>query len=257
VTEAALLGEMPLLAFQAALLLCRLGACVMVLPGLGEADLPATLRLGLVLALVPLLLPGLAPDLPPVPDAVPEIARLVAVEVATGLWLGGLARLAAIALGMAGQAASFLTGLASVLAPDPALGQGTALSRLLGLAGATVVLSSGLYALPLRALAESYAVLPAGAPMATGPAAEAMAVAVAASFELALRLAAPLVLLSLLTQVASGLLTRIAPQAQVFVLTAPAQTLAGIGLLALVLPAILAHWADAARAAWALLPGRG
>ena len=97
-TEEVLLQQLPTLAFQAVLLFARLGATAMLLPGLGEQEVPATLRLGLGLALVPLLLPVLAPALPPVPDAVAEAARLVALECVVGLWLGGLARIAALAL---------------------------------------------------------------------------------------------------------------------------------------------------------------
>jgi flagellar biosynthetic protein FliR len=245
------------IAFAAVLLVARLGACGMLLPGLGEADVPAPVRLGLVLALVPLLLPGLAPGLPS-PDSVPAALALLAVEIAIGLWLGWLARLVALALVMAGQLAGTFLGLSSLLAPDPTFGsQGTALGRVMGIAGVALALSTGLYALPLAALAESYRVLPPGGALPAGIAAETLVAAGAASLALALQLAAPLLLLSLLMQVATGLLSRVAPQAQVFVLAAPAQTLAGLLLLALLLPTLLAQWAEAAGAAWRALPGLG
>ena len=64
-------------------------------------------------------------------------------------------------------------------------------------------------------------------------------------------------LLSLLIQAVAGLLGRVAPQTQAFILAAPAQVAAGLALLALLLPALLAHWAQAAREAWQLLPGLG
>ena len=61
-----------------------------------------------------------------------------------------------------------------MLVPDAQLGgQSAALGRVGSLAAAVLVLSTGLYALPLRAMAESYAVLPAGAPWPAGPAAQA------------------------------------------------------------------------------------
>jgi flagellar biosynthetic protein FliR len=69
-----------------------------------------------------------------------------------------------------------------------------------------------------------------------------------------MRLAAPMVLLAVLLQVGSGLLSRAAPQVQIFVLAAPAQTLVGLLLLALLLPAILNHWTEAASEGFALLP---
>lgn len=250
------LPELPVLAFQAVLLLARLGAAVMLLPGLGEQEVPAPIRLGLGLGLVVLLLPVLAPGLPAAPDNVGEAARLIGIEAVIGIWLGGLARLVVLAMAMAGQAVALLLGLAQALVPDPELGgQGTATGRLFSLAAAVLVLTSGLYAIPLRALVESYALLPVGEPFPAGPAAEAMAVAASDSLALALRLAAPFVLAAVVINVALGLLTRIAPQVQVYFIAVPGQVLAGLALLALVLPALLGAFGEAARDAFLALPG--
>jgi flagellar biosynthetic protein FliR len=244
------------LAFQAVLLVARIGGAVMLLPGIGEAEVPARLRLSLVLALVVMLLPVLAPALPPLPEAVPEMLRLILIETAIGLWLGLLARLLALALAQAGQMMALLIGLASPLQGDAMLGaQATALGRLFGLLAAILVLGTGLYAIPLRALAESYAVLPAGAPLPAGAVAEAVAGAVADSLALALRLAAPLVLLAMLGNLGLALLARVAPQVQVFLIAAPAQILAGLLLLALLLPSLLGAWTAGVREGFSALPG--
>lgn len=245
-----------LLAFHAVLGLARIGGAVMLLPGLGEAELPPTIRLAIALVLVALLLPGQAPRLPPMPAAPPELLRLLLVETATGLWIGLLARLLVLALAQAGQVAGLMIGLASPLQGDMLFGaQGVALSRMLALLGVVVVMASGLHAVPLRALADSYAVLPPGAPLAAGPVAESVAVAAGESLDLALRLAGPFVLLAVLGNLGLALLARVAPQVQVFILAAPAQILAGILLLALLLPALLEAWGEAARAAFTALPG--
>lgn len=258
---AGLLGGAPppaALAFQAMLVFARVGAAAMLLPGLGEQEAPPLPRLTLGLALVPLLLPGLAPSLPAVPEAPAEALRLLALEVLAGLFLGGLARLVVLALGMAGQAVALLLGLATVLAPDPQFGgQGTAPARLLMLAGAVLVLGSGLYAVPLRALAESYAVLPPGAPWPAGGAAELYAQAVGDSLALALRLAAPFVLAAVLFHLALALLARLAPQVQIFFVATPGQLLLGLALFALLFPALMDAFGVAAAAAFAALPGRG
>ena len=118
------------------------------------------------------------------------------------------------------------------------------------------MLSTGLYALPLRALAESYAVLPPGARCRSARTAESVAQAVADSLALALRLAAPLVLAAVLGNFALGLLARVAPQVQVFIIAAPGQIIAGLLLLGLLLPAMLAVWLAGAGEAL-LLPGAG
>lgn len=254
--DMALLQSLPALAFQAVLAFARLGAAVMLLPGLGEQEIPPTIRLSLGLALLALLLPGLAPVLPAQPDALADALRLVVQEVAVGLFLGGLARIVAMALAVAGQVIATLIGLQGLLATDPDLGaQGTALSRAFGLLAAVLVLGTGLYAVALRALAESYAVLPAGAGLPGGLAAETMAAAGGAMLELALRLAAPFVVGAVVLNLALGLLARLAPQVQTFFVAVPGQILAGIALLMLLAPPLLLAYSEALRAGFQALPG--
>lgn len=251
-----ILADLPGLAFHAVLLLCRIGSAVMLLPGLGEQEVPPTIRLALVVALVALLLPGLSPALPPLATSTPDLLRLVLTETAVGLWLGLLARLLSLALAQAGQVVALMIGLASPLQTDPTLGAATtATGQLFGLLGAVLVLGSGLYALPLRAVVESYALLPPGQGLPLSASAEQVVQAVAESFGLALRLAAPLVLAAMLGQFALGLLARLAPQVQVYAVAVPGQILAGLLRLALLLPALLAAFAEALRDGFLRLPG--
>lgn len=255
-TEAALLAALPGLAFGAVLVLARLGAAAMILPGLGEGDVPAPLRLGLALGLVPVVLPLLAPSLPPAPDSAAEALRLIALELAVGLWIGGLARLAAMALSVAMQAGAGMLGLANILVPDPQLGGGaSALGRLGTLATAVLVLSTGLHALPLRALADSYALMPPGTPWPAGEAAAEIASAGAAMLTLALRLAGPFVVAAVTINLAMALVARVVPSVQVFFVAAPGQILAGLALLALLGPAMLQGFHAALQAGWSDLPG--
>lgn len=247
---------LPDLVFHAMLVVARIGAAVMLLPGLGAAEVPATIRLALALGLSALVLPLAQPGLPPMTEEVPALLRLLAIETVIGLWLGTLARLLELALSQAGQVMALMVGLASPLQGDAAFGaQGTVLSRFFGLAAAVLVLSTGLYALPLRALAESYAVLPAGDDLPMPAQAASLARAVADSLSLALRLAAPLVLANIVGQFALGLLSRLAPQVQVFTLSAPGQILGGLLLLAMLLPALLGAWLAAMRDGLSALPG--
>lgn len=257
-TEAdhALLQMLPALVFQASLAFARLGAAVMLLPGIGEAEVPAPLRLGLGLAILALLFPVLAPGLPPMPESLAELARLMATEAVIGLWLGTLARILVIAFAMAGQAIATLIGLSSLFAYDASLGMGgTALGRAFALMAVVLVLSTGLYRLPLEALAESYTVMPAGAPFPAGAAALAVARVGADSLDLALRISAPFVVGAVLLNVALGLLARLAPQVQTFFVAVPGQILAGLGLLALLAPPMIVTLVEALRAGFSALPG--
>ena len=255
-TEAEWLAALPDMVFRALLMLARIGAVVMLMPGLGEQEIPANIRLGLGLALVMVLYPVLSPSLPAAPDSVGEMLRLTLIEIVIGVWYGGLARLVTLAMNMAGQLFALLLGLSQMLVPDPAIGgQNAVTGRFFALISVVLLLSSGLYALPLRALAESYAVLPVGQGFLAGPGAEAMAAAVGQSFIVALQLMAPFLLLSVVLNVAFGLLARIAPQVQIYFLVVPGQIVLGLLLLALLLPAMLGIYASIARETFLALPG--
>jgi flagellar biosynthetic protein FliR len=251
-----LLAGLPGWAFAFALVLARSSAAVMLLPGLGEAEPPPMLRAGLAGGLAFLLLPTVLPQMPPVPPSMWQLGSMVAAELACGAMLGWLARLLTLALPIAGGLVSLLIGLSSVLQPDPALGgQSTALARLFSLAVPVLVLSTGLYALPLQALAGSYQLIPAGTWLPVDSAAESVTDAVVQSFALALRLAAPFVLSGVLAQAGLALLARFVPQMQIYALAAPSQILAGLALLAALSLPLIETWQDSVQAAWRSLPG--
>ena len=252
----AVLAQLPVWGFGLVLLISRSGAAAMMLPGIGEIELPRTVRAGFALALTILLLPVIAPMLPSVPASPLLMFGMVAAEIATGLWLGWLPRLLMQALPVAGQFTASMIGLASVLQPDPALGpQTTALARLFSLAAPVVVFASGLYALPLAALAGSYHLIAPGTLLPVADSVPGAVAAVGETFALALRLAAPFVAVSLLWHCGLGLLARLVPNLQVFAAAMPGQILGGLVLLPLLAGAMLSAWQGELRNALALLPG--
>jgi flagellar biosynthetic protein FliR len=242
-------------AFAFMLVVCRCASAVMLLPALGESDPPPMVRAGIAFALAVLLTPAISSELPPMPPSFLKLAGLVAGELLAGGVLGWLARLVALALSAAGQIMSLATGHSSVIQPDPLLGaQSSALGRLFSLAAPVVILSTGLYTLPLTALAGSYHVFPAGGMLPPGDLAESALRGVTASFSLALRLASPFLLISLLWQSGLGLLSRLVPHIQVYFAAMPAQILGGLLLLALLGGSIVAAWSSATQEAFSALP---
>ena len=194
--------------------------------------------------------------MPTVPDGFAATAGMILAEVATGLWLGWLARLIVQALPVAGQIISYMLGLSNVLQPDAELGaQATALGRLLALAAPVVVLASGLYVPVLAALDGSYRLIPPGALLPVGDAARTGVAAVSTAFALALQLSAPFVLASLVWQLATGLMARLVPRLQIYFVAMPAQILGGLALLAVLIPVLLSTWQEAVRSAYSILPG--
>ena len=254
--DAAVLQALPAWAFAFVLVTARIGAALTMLPGLGEAAPPPMLRVGLTFAVSALLLPGIAPLVPPVPEAGTQAAFMVAAEVITGLWIGWLARLLVLALPVAGQIIAYMMGIANVLQPDAELGgQATPIARLFGLAAPLVILSTGLYALPLEALAGSYRLIPPGTLLPAADTAESAVHAAAAAFTLSVRIASPFLLIAIVWNVATGLLARLVPRLQVYFVAMPGQILGGIALLAALSSALLAAWQDSVQAGFAALPG--
>jgi len=252
----ALLHALPAIAFGFVLVLCRVGAAIMVLPGIGESEIPAVVRAAFAVGVSVLIYPEVQPVLPQAASLSLADLGTIAVELGCGLLIGWLARLMVLSLPIAGQLISTLVGLSSVLQPDPELGsQTTGVSRLLALAAPVLVLSSGLYALPLGALAGSYRLAPPGHMLPAGDVAESVAVATEACFSLALRLAGPLLLADFVWQAMLGLLSRLVPSLQVHSLSLPGQILGGMLLLAWLINPVLELWLREVRVAFETLPG--
>jgi len=254
--DVTLLAELPAWAFAFVLVLSRVAGACMLLPGIGEVELPTTVRAAFALALTLVLLPVVAPLLPAAPADGLSAAFMVAGETIAGLWLGWLARLVMLALPMAAQIIAGMIGLANVLQPDAQLGpQSSSLARMFSLAAPVAIMAAGLHALPLAALAGSYQVLPPGLAFPSADGVQVVVAAVASSFALALRLAAPFVLAGIVWNVALGLLSRLVPQLQVYFAAMPGQIIGGFLLLSLLAGAIVTAWLEEVQAVFAGMPG--
>lgn len=239
-----------------ALVLARVGATMTLLPGLGESDAPAIVRVGLALALTILLLPAVQPLVPPVPESGIEMALMVAGEVVTGLWFGWVARMIVLALPIGAQLIAYLIGLSSVLQPDAELGsQSTALGKLFELAAPVLILATGLYALPLQALDGLFQLIPPGHMLPAGDSTEVAIHAVGGCFGLALQLASPFVVADIVWHVAIGQIARAGSRMQIYFVSMPGQILGGLALLMVTGSAIILAWRDSAQSVLGLLPG--
>jgi flagellar biosynthetic protein FliR len=239
-----------------ALILARVGAMMTLLPGLGESEAPAIVRIGVALALTILLLPAVQPLMPAVPDSGIELALMVVGEVVTGLWFGWVARTIVLALPIGAQLIAYLIGLSSVLQPDAELGaQSTALGKMFELAAPVLILASGLYALPLQALDGLFRLIPPGHMLPAGDSAEVAVHAVGACFGLALQLASPFVLADIVWHVALGQIARAGSRMQIYFVSMPGQILGGLALLMVTGSAIILAWRDSAQSFLGSLPG--
>jgi flagellar biosynthetic protein FliR len=223
--------------FRLALVFCRVSAALMALPGFGEQAVPVRVRLLAGLAAALCIAPLAGPAVP-VPGVWSILGAMV-VEVATGTLLGTLSRILLSAIQTAGQLVGQSIGLGNAfvfgLASDSSAVIGAALY-----AGAIAALFTveG-HHVGLRALAESYAVVPLGAPPPLAASAQAVTAMAGRSFGLAMQFAMPFLALALLFNLAMAGINRAMPAMPVFMIGVPALLMAGLQLLGLVAPAIL------------------
>ncbi|HEX3858511.1 MAG TPA: flagellar biosynthetic protein FliR, partial [Pseudolabrys sp.] len=113
----------PALAAAFMLVFARIGTMVMLLPGIGELSMPATVRLTIALVLTGILLPlhekAFTIDL----NALGPLLLMVGQEIVVGAVLGLTARLAISALQVAGTVIAQQLGLGFVTAVDPTQNQ--------------------------------------------------------------------------------------------------------------------------------------
>ncbi|MDP3737024.1 MAG: flagellar biosynthetic protein FliR [Hyphomonadaceae bacterium] len=232
-------------AWIGALLFARLGAVMMLAPGWGEQAAPATLRLAAAVLVTAALAPTLAGNAPPQPANIAAAVPLIAVEIIIGLMLGGGARLMMSALQVAGATVGIASGLGFAQQVDPIASQPAAIfSGFFSLMGVVLVMSAGLHRIMIQAAADSYSIFPAGTFPPIGDASVFVIDAVANAFRLGIQIAAPVLIFSLIFNMSLGLVSRLLPQIQVFMIAMPLSVLLGVAVTALGLGGGLMVWLD-------------
>ena len=218
----------------AALVFARLGAILMLLPGLGETYVPPRIRLSLALVITLVVWPIAAPVLPALPESVDGMAGWVIREVATGLMIGAILRAFMTALATAGEVVSLQTTLSFAQSTNPMQAQpGSTLSAFLTLLGVTLLFATNTHHLFLAGLAGSYELIAPVRPLITADFVELAVRTLADSFMLGIQLAAPVIVFAIIFNLASGLVGRVMPQFQVFFATAPLSILLGLSIFTL------------------------
>ncbi len=236
---------LPLQVFGAGLVFARVGALVMLLPGVGETSVPTQIRLAFALLLALILYPVVRERLPPVPADLAGLAGDLFIELAVGLALGALLRMFLGALAVAGEIVSLQTTLSFAQTTNPLQAQPTAsVSAFLAILGLTLVFATDLHQLFIAAIARSFALFPAGRPPPVQDFATLAIHTFAATFALGLQLSAPVVVFALVFNVALGLVARIMPQFQVFFAAAPLILLLGLSVFALSVGTMGLVWVD-------------
>ncbi|WP_246066581.1 flagellar biosynthetic protein FliR [Aliiroseovarius halocynthiae] len=218
----------------------RVGAAMALLPAFGETMVPARVRLFIGLAFTIIVSPAVASGVDASIGTLTSPIYLMS-EPIVGLGFGIALRLAVVSLQIAGSIAAQSTSLAQLMGgnssdPQPAIG------HVLTIAGLALAVMLGLHVRIVEGFIMSYQIFPVGdLPDAQGFSDWGIS-HIARAFGFAFTLAAPFVIVSLLYNVALGVINRAMPQLMVAFVGAPAITAGGLILLAVTTPVLLPIW---------------
>lgn len=218
----------------------RILALMSVAPVFGNRGVPRRTRLliGLALTIVIAPLAGPAPDVSPSSF---EGLMVLMQQIVIGTAMGLAMRIAFAAIDTAGELIGLQMGLGFATFFDPQHGNNApVVAQLMGLLAVLFFLALNGHLLMISTLAHSFEVMPVGATLFGPRAAHNVVTYGGEMFVSGLTLALPVVAALLITNLALGVLTRTAPQLNIFAVGFPITLLLGFFMLALVLPHLTA-----------------
>jgi flagellar biosynthetic protein FliR len=202
---------------------------VMLAPGLGGRQIPAMVKIGLTMMVSIALMPTV--QLPEVASS--GLVLVILREAAVGLSLAFVLQVLVAGAEFAGHLSSYQIGFSYGATIDPQSGvRSTMLVTLYGMLATLAFLGvNGHHAL-LRALAASYEGVPVGAVQMNRSLVAAVSDMLAMLFTVGLRLAAPVLIVLLIVELAIGLISRAAPSLSFMVIGYPIRIVVGLFLVA-------------------------
>jgi flagellar biosynthetic protein FliR len=216
--------------------LARILGLVAAAPVFNNAALPMRVKLALGLAVAL----ALAPALPPLPDIAPASWSGLAIllrEGLIGIALGFTMRLAFAAIDLAGELMGLQMGLGFAVFYDPQnAAQLPIVAQLIGMLALLIFLALNGHLAMLALLAESFTVLPVSAAPFQAAGWETLLRWGATIFSVGVLLALPLIAALLIANISLGVLTKVAPQLNLFAVGFPVTLIAGFAMLAMTMP---------------------
>jgi flagellar biosynthetic protein FliR len=208
-------------------------------PVLGNRSVPVRLRIGLALAISVAIAPTLGP-LPSIDPASPVGLAILAQQLLIGVAIGFAVRVIFAAVEMAGQVMGLQMGLGFATFFDPQTSaQVPVVGQYLGLLAILVFLSINGHSLMLSTLIESFRILPIGTLGLDSNGFAAYARWGAQIFLIGFTLALPVIATLLIANFGIGIISRAAPQMNIFAVGFPFTLLVGFASLYLLVPYFL------------------
>lgn len=224
----------------------RVGAAIMIMPGLGDSFTPIQFRLLFALGFTYVVAPLVAPLLPAMPLSSAALVLLLGKEVLIGLFFGTVGRMMIAALDTAGMIISTQSSLANAMIFNPQFAsQGSLVGALLSMLGMVLLFALNLHHMLLAGIVQSYSAFPAMDWVF--PAEDffkALTMFLSQSFAIAVQLTLPFFLIILMLYVGMGILARLMPQLQIFVFAIPIQVLLSLFVLLTTLHLLMGGWAQ-------------
>lgn len=230
-----------------AFILCftRIGTATMMMPGIGDSFVPANIRLYFTLALSVVLTPFVMTHLPnPLPTG-GLLFTILCLEFLTGALIGSIARIFMSITDTAGMIISFQAGLSNAQLFNPMMaGQGSLIGAFMSVAAAALLFSLNLHHLLIMGLIESYNRFPIGDLPDVGSMTQIVTQSLSAAFLIATQMSAPFIVLILILYAAMGVLSKLMPTLQIFMLAMPVQILLALILLTISISGMLMYFAE-------------
>lgn len=216
--------------------LARILALISSAPILGNKQIPIRIKIGLAMLITVIVAPTI--NVPGNIDPATAQGLLILIQqVLAGLAMGFSMRLIFTAIEMAGDLAGMQMGLGFASFYDPVNASYTpVLAQFLGIIAALAFLSTNGHLYMLAALADSFQAFPISSTLPSAAAFHTLAEWGTTIFTHALQLSMPLIGALMITNLALGILTRSAPQLNIFAVGFPITLSVGFATLALSLP---------------------
>ncbi|MFC7514197.1 flagellar biosynthetic protein FliR [Herbaspirillum sp. GCM10030257] len=216
--------------------LTRILGLVSVAPLFGNVSVPARVKIGLGLMLALIIAPTV-PSLPATdPFSLPGVLILMQ-QLIIGLAMGFAMRIVFAAIELAGEISSMTMGLGFAVFYDPQTrGRSSAISQFVALLTLMIYLATNLHLVLLSTLADTFSTLPISTAAVTDGGFQQLVIWAGRIFSAGIQLSLPIVAALLMTNMALGILTRAAPQLNLFGIGFPITIGIGFIMLTLSLP---------------------
>lgn len=227
----------------------RFAGVISLMPGLSESYVNPQVRLWLAFTLALILTP-LVSALPPFPQQPALFMSILISEYCIGLFLGMIMRIMLSALDVAGALIGFQMNLSNAFAEGAASSQQVALPGVfLGVIAVVLMFVMDLHAIILKGLLNSYTVFPAGLSIDftsfSGDVSVLLFETLQQSFILAIQIASPVIMVTLIVFFGGGIVNRLVPQIQIFFVLQPLQIVIGFFALLATLHVLMPHFMNA------------